>query len=108
MRFLWAGSALLLSGCLSVWAAHGPESVRPPDPANCTRDYVAPGFDLAVLAVDGLLVASAFPPFCNDGDECGYDRLAALILSVPVAIPSLISAVVGFSKVSDCREAYAA
>src|SRR5262245_9103278 len=107
----WSGGlAVALSGCVAILGAHGPDSVDPPKPDKCTREWTAPIADLVILGVlTTVIVATATRS--TEGENPGKaisGTVVPILFIAPWALAELVSAPIGFYKVARCHDAYAA
>jgi hypothetical protein len=104
VRWIPATLALAVTAC-SFLAVHGPGDPKPTEPIECTTSRAWP---IADLAWAGVLVAAGIGALVE-----GYTQKRpghngeAVISMVPASLLFVVSAMVGFDRVGDCRDALA-
>jgi hypothetical protein len=108
MRRLGAAGLLFVSGCSFIMVTgYKP----PPAPPTCTSSHTAPGLDttFAILTSLAAVATGLDLQDVTSGDNQSNAPLDSLILlsAIPLAVLFTASAIYGYVKVSDCRQAAA-
>jgi hypothetical protein len=97
------GAMPLLSGCSLIFVRESSSS-DPQAPPECTQSRVAPLLDFTYAAGAGAL-GFATGQACSDG-RCESITPVFIWFAAMAAIPAAVSGVLGWTRTSDCKDAW--